>query len=227
MHIEKLHIQNFRGLQEIILNFPTTNESVLIGINGAGKSSILDCMAIMLAQFVARLRHSKKLEVRFTENDINVNSNSTVNTITILTDQKESLSWKMVQERVYTQDKSNYDEMTDYIKRLQANLKSHDDFNLPVMVYYQTQRMVLKNPYTFKSKSSKKAKKELHHQLYAYEKAFSTGVNDFQDFFDWFKEEEDYENEIRLRDNPHYRNPKLEIVSVWKQLKTTAFDFWG
>jgi predicted ATP-binding protein involved in virulence len=212
MHIEKLHIQNFRGLQEIILNFPKSNESVFIGINGAGKSSILDCMAIMLAQFVARLRNSKKLEVRFTENDINVNSDSTVNTITILTDQGEKLSWKMRQERVYTEDKSNYNETTDYIKHLQENLKSHSDFNLPVMVYYQTHRMVLKNPYTFKSKGSQKTKKELHHQLYAYEKAFSTGVNDFQDFFDWFKEEEDYENEIRLRDSHNYRNPKLEIV---------------
>ncbi|MEC4819849.1 MAG: AAA family ATPase, partial [Scytonema sp. PMC 1069.18] len=73
-------------------------------------------------------------------------------------------------------------------------------------------RMVLKNPYTFKKKSSKTTKKEVYHQLYAYEKAFSTGVNDFQDFFEWFKEEEDYENEIRLRENRHYRNPKLEIV---------------
>jgi predicted ATP-binding protein involved in virulence len=73
--------------------------------------------------------------------------------------------------------------------------------------------MVLKNPYTFKSKQgSNKSKEEVHYQFYAYEKAFSTGVNDFQDFFDWFKEEEDYENEIRLRENPNYRNPKLEIV---------------
>lgn len=212
MYIEKLHIHNFRGLQEIILNFPQTKLAVFIGVNGAGKSSILDCLAIMLAQFVGRLRNSKTLEARFTENDINVNSNSTDNTITILTGQGENLSWKMVQERVSTENMSNYDEINYYIKRLQGNLKAHSDFNLPVMVYYQTQRMILKNPYTFKNKSNKKARKELHHQLYAYEKAFSTGVNDFQDFFDWFKEEEDYENEIRLRDNPNYRNPKLELV---------------
>ncbi|MDF5726378.1 MAG: AAA family ATPase, partial [Rhizonema sp. PD37] len=77
MYIEKLHIQNFRGLPEIILNFPRSNLVVFIGINGAGKSSILDCIAIMLAQFVARLRNSKKVEVRLTENDININSDYT------------------------------------------------------------------------------------------------------------------------------------------------------
>lgn len=129
MHIEKLHIQNFRGLQEIILNLPQTNLAVFIGINGAGKSSILDCMAIMLDQFVDRLRNSKKLELRFTENDINVNSNCTDNTITILTGQEERLSWKMVQERVHRQNKSNYDEINYYLKSLQDNLKSYPDFN--------------------------------------------------------------------------------------------------
>lgn len=212
MHIEKLLIQNFRGLQEIALNFPQNNLAVFIGTNGAGKSSILDCIAIMLAQFIARLRNSKKLEMRFTENDININSNFTANTITILAGQGERLSWKMTQERVYTQNKSNYDDINDYIKRLQETLKLQPNLNLPVMVYYQTHRMILKNPYTFKSKGSNKVKKEAHYQLHAYEKAFSSGVNDFQDFFDWFKEEEDYENEIRLRNNPEYRNPKLENV---------------
>lgn len=214
MHIERLHIQNFRGLQDITLTFPQTNLAVFIGINGAGKSSILDCIAIMLAQFVARLRDSKKLEVRFTENDINVNNNATNtnNNITISTIHGERLSWKMVQERVYSQNKSDYNEMNDYIKRIKLNLKEYPDFNLPIMVYYQTHRMVLKNPYIFKNKTGRKTKKEVHYQFYAYEKAFSTGVNDFQDFFDWFKEEEDYENEIRLRNDQDYRNPKLKHI---------------
>jgi len=213
MHIEKLHIQNFRGLEEIILNFPKSNLAVFIGINGAGKSSILDCIAIMLAQFVAILRNSKKVEVRLTENDININSSYTGNIITMLIGQENRLSWRKVQDRGSKKDFTNYDDIKIYIKHLQDSLISNPDFSLPIMVYYQTQRMVLKNPYTFKSKKgSNKSKEEVHYQFYAYEKAFSTGVNDFQDFFDWFKEEEDYENEIRLRENPNYRNPKLEIV---------------
>ncbi|GAA6618624.1 AAA family ATPase [Scytonema sp. NUACC26] len=212
MRLEKLHIQNFRGLREVLLTFPQTNLTVLIGINGAGKSSVLDCIAIMLAQFVARLRNSKKVEVRLTENDINIHSNFTANTITLVTEERESLSWTMVQERVYRPKLSNYDEINNYIKRFQENLQKNSNLNLPVMVYYQTHRMVLKNPYAFNSKSSKKTKKEVHHQFYAYEKAFSPGVNNFQDFFDWVKEEEDYENEIRLRENSNYRNSKLEIV---------------
>jgi len=81
MHIEKLHIQNFRGFEEITINFPKSNIAIFIGVNGSGKSSILDCIAIMLAQFVAKIRNTTKLDVRFTANDINVNYKSTVNAI--------------------------------------------------------------------------------------------------------------------------------------------------
>lgn len=217
MYIRKLHIQNFRGLSEIILDFPQTKLTVLIGVNGAGKSSVLDCIAIMLAEFIAVLRNSKNPEMRMTEKDININSASTANTINVLTELGEKLCWKIVQERthqegVYRRKLIDDPETMGYIRQIQENLKHDSNFSLPVMVYYQTHRMVLKNPYTFNSKGSKKRKEELFYQFYTYEKSFSTGINDFQDFFDWFKEEEDYENEIRLRDSHDYRNPKLEVI---------------
>lgn len=208
MRIEKLHIQNFRGFEDITLNFPKSKLAVFIGINGAGKSSILDCIAMMLAQFVAILRN-KAADIETSENDIKINSQSTVNTITLLIEENERISWEMIEEGFYNQNCSNHDEIENYIQRLQENLESQPDLNLPVMVYYQTHRMVLKNPYTF---SLKKSKPEKYYQFQAYQKAFSSEINNFQDFFDWFKEEEDYENEIRLRENPDYRNPRLEII---------------
>ena len=211
MRIEKLQIQNFRGFKDITLNFPKSNAAVFIGINGAGKSSILDCIAIMLAQFVARLRNLDVADIELSENDIKIDSQSTVNTITLLTEETERISWRMIAEELNQQNHSHYDEIENYIQRLQENLKSRRDLNLPVMVYYQTHRMVLKNPYTFNPKKLD-LRKYYHYQYDAYQKAFSSEINNFQDFFDWFKEEEDSENEIRLRENPDYRNPKLEII---------------
>ncbi|MGM9890886.1 MAG: AAA family ATPase, partial [Floccifex porci] len=38
-------------------------------------------------------------------------------------------------------------------------------------------------------------------------------VNYFRDFYDWFKTEEDIELR-RLRENPHYKNPKLSCVRI-------------
>ncbi len=209
MRIEKLHIQNFRGFEDITLNFPKSKVAVFIGINGAGKSSILDCIAMMLAQFVAKLRNIEVADIELSENDIRINSQFTANTISISTEGIQRLSWRMTEERFIAENYSEYDEIENYIQRLQENLKFHPDLNLPVMVYYQTHRMVLKNTYTF---SLKKGKREEYYQFQAYHKAFSSEINNFQDFFDWFKEEEDYENEIRLRENPDYRNPRLEII---------------
>jgi predicted ATP-binding protein involved in virulence len=209
MRVETLHIQNFRGFQDITINFPKSSLAVFIGINGAGKSSILDCIAIMLAQFVAKLRNLEVADVELSENDIRLNSDSNINTITISTTDIKQISWRMIEAGSYSQNPSNYDELENYIQHLQENLKSKPNFSLPVMVYYQTHRMVLKNAYIF---SKKKRKQEKYSQFHAYQKAFNSEINNFQDFFDWFKEEEDYENEIRLRRNADYRSPKLEIV---------------
>jgi predicted ATP-binding protein involved in virulence len=209
MRVETLHIQNFRGFQDITLNFPKSNVAVLIGINGAGKSSILDCIAIMLAQLVAKLRNLEVADIETSENDIKINSYSNINTIIISTEDKKEISWRMIEEGLYSQNPSFYDELEDYIQNIQENLADNPNLNLPVMVYYQTHRMVLKNPYTF---NPKKIKPEQYYQFQAYQKAFSSAINNFQDFFDWFKEEEDYENEIRLRQNPDYRSPKLEVI---------------
>jgi predicted ATP-binding protein involved in virulence len=211
MRLQKLHIQNFRGFQEIILNFPHDGAAVLIGVNGAGKSSILDIIAIMLSDFIAILCRNSKPEVELTENDININSDSTINTITVMTLVGEHLSWQISHARTQEEPTFSTLELRKYIASLQDNLRNQPNLNLPLMVYYQTHRMVLKNPYHL-NRRLRSGKKKVHYQFTAYDNAFSTGVNDFQDFFDWFREEEDYENEIRLRENGKYRNPKLEVI---------------
>lgn len=121
MRIETLHIQNFRGFQDITLNFQSSNLAVFIGINGAGKSTILDCIAIMLAQFVAKLRNREVADIELSENDIRLNSDSNINTITISLEDGKQISWRMVKEGLHGQNHNNYDEIENYIQRLQKS----------------------------------------------------------------------------------------------------------
>ena len=58
MHIEELHLQNFRGFQELKLKLPP-DLAVFIGSNGSGKSSILDSIAILLSRFIFELLPKK------------------------------------------------------------------------------------------------------------------------------------------------------------------------
>ena len=51
MQIRELKLKNFRCFEELTINF-STPYTVLIGINGSGKSSILDALRMILDTFV-------------------------------------------------------------------------------------------------------------------------------------------------------------------------------
>jgi predicted ATP-dependent endonuclease of OLD family len=69
MKIEKLTLKNFRGIDELPLSF-NSKMNIIFGINGAGKSSILDATVIMLSWAVNRIKHSGSSGRPITENDI-------------------------------------------------------------------------------------------------------------------------------------------------------------
>ncbi len=47
IRIKKVSIENFRGFENIELEFQS-DLTVLIGENGAGKTAVLDCLALLL-----------------------------------------------------------------------------------------------------------------------------------------------------------------------------------
>src|SRR5688572_4073425 len=60
MKVNRLKITSFRGISNLTLEFHETEPTVFIGINGVGKSSILDCLAILLSGFTARIQFDPK-----------------------------------------------------------------------------------------------------------------------------------------------------------------------
>jgi predicted ATP-dependent endonuclease of OLD family len=70
MKVKRLKMQAFRGIGDLTLDFDETSPTVLIGINGVGKSSILDCLAILLSRFTSSIEHSTPSGRLFREEDI-------------------------------------------------------------------------------------------------------------------------------------------------------------
>lgn len=105
MKVKRLKMQSFRGIGDLTLDFDETVPTVLIGINGVGKSSILDCLAILLTQFTGQMQNSLDYLRFFNKQDVTNGRERTLNKITVLIELQE-LSWSM----------SEYD--------LQANIKS-------------------------------------------------------------------------------------------------------
>ena len=46
MRVKRLKMQSFRGISDLTIDFDDKEPTVFIGINGVGKSSILDCLAM-------------------------------------------------------------------------------------------------------------------------------------------------------------------------------------
>lgn len=75
MRVKRLRMQSFRGIGDLTLEFPTDEPTVFIGINGVGKSSILDCIAILFSPYIDLIRLRDKIDLDdFTEIQIGGNS---------------------------------------------------------------------------------------------------------------------------------------------------------
>ncbi|OKH42999.1 ATP-binding protein [Calothrix sp. HK-06] len=114
MKVRRLKIKNFRGLSDLELNFEVQESAVLVGVNGVGKSSILDCLTILLSQFTGRLQDSLSMRF-FDDKDIMNGRQSLECEITIVEGERE-ISWSLQKER----PSSVHDVRSTGMKRLEA-----------------------------------------------------------------------------------------------------------
>ena len=77
MKIEKIQLNNFRGFKgEHSITF-NPNLNVFVGKNGAGKSSILDAVGMLLSAFLMQIDFTE-LKKKFTRTDINYEADESV-----------------------------------------------------------------------------------------------------------------------------------------------------
>jgi predicted ATP-binding protein involved in virulence len=206
MKVKRLKMQAFRGIGNLTLEFDETSPTVLIGINGVGKSSILDCLAILLSRFTSSIEHSTPSGRLFREEDITNGQKETHNEIIISLNAEES-TWSLTKVRKgrSKDTSSNLSAITKVAENIKKDLYTSDQLNIPVLVYYSTNRAVLDIPLKIRTK-------HLFEQLDIYENALTGAGSEFRLFFEWFRKQEDLENELRLEDNSGYRDKQLESV---------------
>jgi len=98
MKVKRLKMNSFRGIGDLTLDFDEMGPTVLIGVNGVGKSRILDCLAILLSQYTGRVQDDDS--TRFlSEQDITNGHKETQIEITISLKEGEDITWSLSQER--------------------------------------------------------------------------------------------------------------------------------
>ena len=76
MKITKLHIENFRGFRgKHEIEFSDSNIHAVVGVNGAGKTSVLDMVGMGLEQMIIPLFDDYlEVSIPFEEQDINLHA---------------------------------------------------------------------------------------------------------------------------------------------------------
>ncbi|WP_295618668.1 AAA family ATPase, partial [Chamaesiphon sp. GL140_3_metabinner_50] len=223
MHVKELKLHNFRGIKDLHLSFNIErNVVVLVGINGVGKSSILDCINF-LVQYYAMIRETYHLSddeslfyrpARLTRiipdfNEIisllDIRNGDSYTDISVVFDYAENntAEWRLIKfkdDNDYRSWEAVHDKVKEKIVR-QSNLISINNY-----FYYLSNRQVIDYPELISEINALPPPAYLHERIEVDE------IINFKDFSKWFKETEDLENEQRLSDDNQYRHPQLEAV---------------
>lgn len=217
MRIKTLELNHFRSARHLKIELDA-NLNVFVGVNGVGKTTVLDASASMLSWAVARLQASDLDGSNIREIDIlNSKFYSHMSMVCEVVDgngQEVGVEWRIVQTRRGRNPKEKpgdapiapelrpLDYWADVIR---DNIgATNAEYNLPLFVYYPVNRAVLDIPLKIRTP----------HQfdlLEAYDDALSGGAN-FRHFFEWYRDREDLENENRSDQDTFAPDRQLDVV---------------
>ena len=225
MHICNLTLEGFRGAQHLKLELHE-NLNVFVGINGAGKTTILDAAAILLSWLVNRIISLKSSGRPIVEAEIMSGYHDTVLEIT-LEHEGVSYRWDLTKARKGHGRRYRASELASASKlagQFQSKItKNAENVNLPLLAYYPVNRVVVNIPLRISGKQRLGL-------FSAYDDALSRSA-DFRTFFQWFREREDLENEaIRdkqslIADKSAASFPDLQLEAVRNALSSFMPDF--
>lgn len=191
MKIDRLILENFRGVGKP-LELPLEPDlTVLAGINGAGKSTVLDAMAILLSWVVARVRRAGGSGQQISE--LSIHNSAGYARIRAESSAPKNLSWQLVKTRkahAQPAKATELEALSEYTKSIQQRIsETQGQCNIPIFAYYPVNRAVLDIPLRIRQPHD-------FGLLDAWDESLISAAN-FRHFFEWFRNREDFENEVK------------------------------
>jgi len=186
LQINEVVLENFRSFKKQSITL-LPNINIFVGVNGAGKSTILDAIAISLSWLVSGIQKIESQGMDIEESSIKNNTNFSSISLEIL-ENKRKYRWKNIEfVRGYPADKkSELDELNVLSYHYQEEYQRSD--SLPMIAYYPINRIA-------KGMSGLDIYgRESVAQLDLYDNALGSKAN-FQAFFEWFRLQDDIINE--------------------------------
>lgn len=209
MKLKQIQAENFKIFDELVLDL-NGKSTVIFGVNGTGKSSILSIINYLFRVWINRINPSqgKAYEsfndeiVRIGESECKLSAKIDLNgnefALSRFYKKKENIAGK----KQIGYDKKEYSSFCDAFLSSLTNVNTS---NMPIFVNYGTNRSVLDIPLRIRSKHE-------FDQISALERAIENEL-DFRTFFEWFRNQEDLENEMIIETGDrNYKDIKLKCV---------------
>lgn len=185
MKIKSIHIENFRSAKDLKIDFED-NLNVLVGVNGAGKTTILETLTLCMSWLIKRIQRQNSSGLMISDSDIRYDS-SFASIRIVCSENNHEYSWELIKfaEGKIIDKKSDLTEVSELALYFQRIL-DHEN-RLPVIGYYPVTRVVDKITPEVKFDDA-------FSTLDAYDKALD-GKQNFSSFFEWFRQQDDIVNE--------------------------------
>lgn len=209
MRLTDLYVQHFKGFESLELHL-NGKSSVLFGVNGVGKSTVLSAINYLLWPIINRLNSAQSNTFRSLNADVVHTGSKSMDLVAGLDMngkhfalQKDYIKAQPGKRPVSVAQKDMYDSIVKEF--VAAYLPEGEPRNMPIFVNYGTNRSVLDIPLRIRNRHE-------FSQLGALERASESSL-DFRTFFEWFRNQEDLENEIKTESrNLDYEDTSLKCV---------------
>lgn len=200
MKIRHFRIENFRaiGLLEVDCS---GGVNVLVGDNGAGKSSVLNALSILFSWLSARLNAPNGRGRQIGRDDIRNDASYCFLSVTV-EHLGASYCWSLVKNRPGDRQEIT-DRITDLsqLRQLGEALQTIRQATGPWPVIYDVNRNISSVSLSTKLFDGKRKNQLPRRSLFSWKA-----------FFNWFYERENEENRMKARFNPSYHDETLDAV---------------
>lgn len=184
--ISHLRIRNFHGVIFFDRDLSSSTNAV-VGVNGAGKSTILHAIDILFSWFSARIRNAKGNGISIKDEDITMGETECELEVTL----SNGVSWTLYKQRSKSRKKptgkTKLTDMMDYINRLLIdNEDNPEEEFLPLYSFYSVNRVVDVMPGKLRKDGALCCGD-------VYDRELNKQLN-YRSFFRWFNERESIED---------------------------------
>ena len=208
MILKQLLLREYRGFSETPVEFHP-RLTVFVGTNGAGKSSILDALNILLDQYSARLLGTRQSAKRLGVTDARNNAPDTRIRL-VVEDEGREVAWTLhkagKKQRVLRPTTSELSTLNEFVKAIIERTPFDDEFlrDVTLPIFYDQRRALAEVP-------QRKRAAAKHSAIDAFTESRAKGGLDFRGFVYWFEERETEELRKQRRDRS-YEDSQLATV---------------